>query len=337
MSEDNKKSDQKPQEKPQRSVMDKMLDNVGNLSNYFQLIWHRVNNVEQTNMELGLKHMREGNYFDAALRFKYVCWKNKKNFIAHYLQGKAYTYAGKPEKAIPPLRAALKNNPDLEEAKFLLASCGDNIKTERMPPSMIIEHLDMIADSYDDQIAKRHNVKVNQALLNNINNIYDDQQGFEVLDLDCRTGDAASIIVEKTNYIVGVDPSLKMISKARNRRQSDRLIYNQLASKLPLDFLKTNDKKFDIVLNTFSMFNYGDLSEHFKMIADVLKPKGTFIFNVASKQGEGYTFNPPNITFMHSDDYINKLAKANGLEITAKEYFQYERSADETFFVARKK
>ena len=199
-------------------------------------------------MELGVAHMKNGDYRDAAMRFRFVCWRNPKNFIAHYLQGKSYVFAGKYEKAIKPLKIALANKPELDEAKFLLATCGEKVDIEEIPPSILIEHLDKAAEVYDSEVIEQS--ELTPLVSKVVEEYFEGKQGFGVLHLDCRAGDAPAAIFSRSDHMVGTDPSLKMLSKARDKRVDDRLVYNELVGKTARDYLDICEKKFDIIFST---------------------------------------------------------------------------------------
>jgi len=66
-----------------------------------------------------------------------------------------------------------------------------------------------------------------------------------VLDLGCNLGDISFIIAEKAKEVIGIDYNSFAIEKAKNIYVKDNL---EFINKEALDYLKTNNKKFDILI-----------------------------------------------------------------------------------------
>jgi tetratricopeptide (TPR) repeat protein len=100
---------------------------LARISGYFEnlvggalLSLKKLRNLEKTNYELGLYHLKEKNYFDAAMRFKLVLLLNKNNIEAMTALSDTYIKQGYYKKALRSLQNILDNNPDNEKALALL-------------------------------------------------------------------------------------------------------------------------------------------------------------------------------------------------------------------------
>jgi len=288
-------------------------------------------------MELGIKQLKAGNYFDAALRFKFVLWMNKRNVIAHYLLGKSYFYRGKFAECVPPLKEALRLQPDFEEAKFLLTCAGANTGIKAIPRSFIIDKLDQISLNYD-QYVQNTSSQVNAVLAEELKKLTGENMGFNVLDLGARGGDTAQILRSVSNSVIGVEPSLKLVSIARSRRINNLLAYNQIAGRFPEDYLRECKDHFSIVLCTYYLDNLGPLDEFFKLVSNVTEDKGIFAFNISVHNGnEDYFFKTSSILFAHSPAYVEKLLEKSGFKIISRREVKYASGATDMVYVTVKK
>jgi len=341
MPQDKQNSKKMPPETPEngatQSALDSGISNLMRAKDFLVDAWYKMNNLEQTNFALAVRFMNQGSYNDAVLRLKIVLWLNPKNPYAHYLLGKAYVYAKKRNKAIEPLKIALKAKPDLEEAMFFLAVCGIGGVPDRVPPSLVIEQLEALAGIYDEQIANNVNLPVYQLGTKVLLAHLEGKQGFNTLDLDMRTGKSGEYALSFANNIVGVEPCMQMISQARPRRVEDKLVYNELVTKTSTDYLHKEERKFEIVQSYFSSNAYGGLQEFFELIAAHLRPKGLFLLAVEGVEGEGFTFNISKMSFQHSAKYIEKTAKKNDFEIVNQEKLDYKNGAFDLVFLLKKK
>ena len=326
-----------PAQTQKLSFLDQIIGAVTEARIYFETAWNKLSNLEKSNMELGIRHLKAGNFFDAVVRFKIVTWLNKNNAIGYYLLGKSQFYHGKPEKAIAPLQKSLQLNPDIGEAKFLLAACGNDQIITAIPRSFIIEKDDMIALRYDDFIANTSS-HLNAALQDELYTIIGENMGFNVLDLGCRGGDSAQILRKSANAVIGVEPSLKLIALAKNRRIDDLLSFNQLATRFPEDYLKECKDKFAVVISTYYLDNFGELKSFFEGVHHVMEAGSLFAFNISkSSSNQDFAFSPKLMIFTHSEQYISKLSPELGFIIVNKSEVKYPSGSVDLLYILEKK
>ncbi len=101
-----------------------------------------------------------------------------------------------------------------------------------------------------------------------------------ILDLGCGTGIHAFEMSKLTNGKVhGIDRSVDMIDKARNK-YSDESLLNFTESDI-LDF--QSDERFDFVISVFHILSYQTsndaFNQYFKVAADHLNKDGVFVFD----------------------------------------------------------
>ncbi len=79
---------QKAPSTPQQSALDRMIAFYESAESFMRGSYYRLGHMEKANMEMGIKQLKRGEYFDAGLRFKFVTYLNKNNDMAYYLLGK---------------------------------------------------------------------------------------------------------------------------------------------------------------------------------------------------------------------------------------------------------
>lgn len=340
-----KQTNQKPAEKPQenaevqapkKSALDSFLEFVLKSRDWFDKSWTKLQNIEKSNIELGVYHLRAGRFFDAAVRFKIATLFNKNSSIAWYLLGKARFYEGKRNKAIIPLKNALRLNPALDEAVFLLNGCGSREKLTAIPRSFIIEKLDIMAGNYEAYLNNIGNVITNN-FSEVISGYLGERSGINTLDLNCRGGELATLVKHKTNNMIGVEPSIKLAGIARTKRDNNLLVFNYVRSKFPEDYLKTATDKFDLAICALYFDNLGDIEPILTQIHNVLNPKGAFIFNINKITSADYEFMQNSLIFGHSDAYIRKVTDKVGFKIISTKEIKYAGDSADIVYLVEKK
>lgn len=113
----------------------------------------------------------------------------------------------------------------------------------------------------DDKNNKTNN---NKKINNNKNNIDD----YKILDVGC--GPGFSEIINRN--IVGIDPSIELLKKARIKR------VNGVAESLPF-----KDKVFDIVISITAVHNFNNINKAIKDMKRVCNDNGYFIISILKK------------------------------------------------------
>ena len=295
-------------QRPKTSAIDNLIAFSKRADKFMRMAVYKIGHIEQANMELGIKQLKSGNYFDATVRFKIVLLVNKTNAIAHYLLGKTYCYRNKFTEAVSHLQQALRLQPDFDEAKFILACCGQRVDIKMIPRSFIIEKQDLLSVNYDNFVPTT-SARVNSVLAEEFRKILGDQMGFTVLDLGCRGGDTSQMMRKNANSIIGVEPSLKLVAIARNRRIDNLLTFNLIFGKFPEDYVKESLDKFQIVLSTYYLDNLGPLDDYFTNVMKVLDKGSFFAFNIARHDTkEDFLFHGNEMIFTHSAKLYRKIA-----------------------------
>lgn len=171
------------------------------------------------------------------------------------------------------------------------------------------------ASSYDKIAEKWHSFRKNCKINLCISEFADIiAKGGNILDVGCGTGHpVAEYFLERGFRITGIDPSAKMLEKAKDL-ECDR------ASFLHTDFLNfRTDKIFDAIL-AFDSLWYIPLEKQpliYKKASSLLKNGGYFMFTHGKTQGEtqGEMFNEPFLYAALSLDEVKDLLSENGFKI----------------------
>ncbi len=305
------------------------------LAKFFATFYDKITNLGRANIEMGILHMRQGLFYDAAIRFKMALWFDKNNPIAHYLLGKAYVYDGKRDKAIPPLQKALTLDPKLHEAEFLLLLCGTTNALTEIPRSFVIERNDTVADNYERAFPPGTETKIATKLKEEFKRYFENWQGFSVLDIGCMGGEYGALIKEKANALVGTEPSIKMAAIARQKRNGELLVYNKVIARFAEDYLKDTTERYQVIMAIQYLSNFLTVEEFFKLVrACFVKEGGLFIFTITPSDTDSNRFYPEKILFMHSEKYVDACLEATGFRIHKKSEVQYDSGMIDLIYFA---
>jgi predicted TPR repeat methyltransferase len=336
---------QKPPEKPQenagsgnftKSAADSFWGYIIGARDYLREAYKKLQNIEKANIELGIYHLRAGNFVDAATRFRIATLVNKNNSISWYLLGKTYVYARKRNKAIKPLKNSIRLNPELDEARFLLSACGSRQNLGAVPRSFVIEKLDIMASNYEVYLNNIGNT-IAQTFGDMLYSYLGERTAINTLDINCRGGELGALVKSRTNNMIGVEPSIKLAGLARTKRDNNLLVFNFVQSKFPEDYLKDATDRFDLAICALYLDNIGSLDGIFAQIANVLNPNGAFIFNINKIAGPDYEFMEGSLIFGHSDAYIRKTLEKTGFKIVSTKEIKYASNSTDIVYLAEKK
>jgi len=115
-------------------------------------------------------------------------------------------------------------------------------------------------------------------------------------------------------------------------------VYDALETGDMLSALCKSGGHYDLILAVDALIYFGDLSKVFAASAARLSDGGLFAFSV--EKGVADYSVQPSLRFAHSADYVARMIKAAGLELTAMEeaVLRTDRGADVTglLVIARK-
>lgn len=98
-----------------------------------------------------------------------------------------------------------------------------------------------------------------------------------MLDCGCGYGWHCKYAIENgAKYVLGVDISEKMLSKAMEINNAPNIEYKCIA----IEDLSFDDNQFDFILSSLVLHYIEDLDNFFQNVYNWLKPNGNFLFNI---------------------------------------------------------
>ena len=139
-----------------------------------------------------------------------------------------------------------------------------------------------------DQIGKQYNRtrKAAPYLLERLHHHLDSRAGGHYLDIGCGTGNYTIKLQARGGRFTGVDPSERMLEKARSKSPAIQWLKG-VAEAIPLPDASVNG-----IVGSLTTHHWSDLEQGFKELYRVLEPGGQMvIFTAAPAQMRGYWLN----------------------------------------------
>jgi predicted TPR repeat methyltransferase len=217
--------------------------------------------------------------------------------------------SGDTEKAQEYFVEAVRINPQDELSKYFL-SAARHEAPDAPPPSYVVNLFDSYAQTFEqhlvDVLQYRAPEQVCSALLELAGASAVD---WSVVDLGCGTGLCGPLIRHAAKRLIGVDLSVGMLDKAREKAVYDELKLGDVAA-----VLNEYADAFDLALCTDVMIYLGNLTPIFTAAARALKPGALFAFTVEVHSGEGFTLDVSG-RYLHSRGYVESLANTHGFAV----------------------
>lgn len=146
--------------------------------------------------------------------------------------------------------------------------------------------------------------------------------GGKYLDIGCGTGNYTIALQELGLDLIGIDPSLEMLDKAKEKSPESTWLQGT-AEQLPFE-----DSSFDGVLATLTLHHWADMAAGIAEAARVLRPGGRFVaFTSDKEQMESYWLGHyfprmlrASIDVMPSLEEVTDAMEAAGLKPTVERY-----------------
>ncbi len=213
--------------------------------------------------------------------------------------------SGDIEQAADAYRHALELDPALVEASYDLAALSAAPAPPQMPRSYVTRLFDDFAATFERRLVDELAYRVPEALRAAVARHWPTPPptGLDVLDLGCGTGLVGKQFRDVAGHLTGIDLSTGMLAEAGRSGLYDRLICEDV-----VQYMRTADEAFDLILAADLFIYIGDLSELFAAVSAALRAGALLAFSIET-QHEPFVLRRSR-RYAHSVDYIRELGRA---------------------------
>lgn len=168
----------------------------------------------------------------------------------------------------------------------------------------VVAEWDKNAEARHNQIISKIDISYHKVLIPTLLRLLGEIRGLRIIDVGCGSGVLVSELVKRGAFVVGVDPSKKMISIAnREYNNNDVEFYSQSIQS----FSAKANIKFNIAVSNMSLITIEDLDGALQSINNLLKPQGKFVFNITHPYfWNQYRQYEPNETFEYKKEHVQQ-------------------------------
>jgi len=181
-----------------------------------------------------------------------------------------------------------------------------------MPPVYVQTLFDHYAPEFDRSLVEGLNYSAPQVLLSALDAAKPGGRFAAVLDLGCGTGLAGAVFRDRTDKLVGVDLSPRMVEQARRKEIYDRLEVADIVTFLAADRQAGNRYALVVAADVFAYFP--DLAPLARAVAAVLAPRGLFAFTVETQEGLDVVLGE-GLRFAHGEGHVRAALENAGLKL----------------------
>lgn len=289
---------------------------------YFHVLRGKLENLPQTNFQLGCKFAEQGKWNDAMFRFKVAIYLKPDYPQAHYNLGCCYLQLHKFADAKAAFRTALRYRPHYNDALFMLSgldpqSVPQGAHPRHMPADMITGFFTQLAPDYD-RVSEFNQYHGPRLVTEAIRPFLKRTEGLKLLDLGCGTGLVAKPWRPLSRESTGIDITPAMVTAAHAARQGDNPVYERVLnhdiSALPTDAVAPASQDVALCIDTAQFV--GDLAPMLASVQRTLVPGGLFVLSIEpANVPNGFGVNPETGRFGHTVDYVKTAATNAGFAL----------------------
>lgn len=292
----------------------------------------KLKNITQSNIDVGIYHLRSGHYNDAILRFKLVDkYLDPNNKIANYRLGWAYLLKKNYDSALLHLAKAG------EEDKIGLMNFIKNVgNIEEIPPKIYSRHRKIRSKFFVDKFADEDN-NIPFLLIHEFNKAIDRlPDEYEILELGSNIGLLGYEIrkrAQESFRLSSTEISQEMID-LQSVLYPQRQLYDEILCISVNDFFINNNKKFDVIFSLDGFSFTSNLTKIFKNIYSCINEGGYFAFVIRSTNN--VILSPDLLEFSYDSREVISELEETGFKILAFKEFNLEIKNKYSIFVCKK-
>lgn len=229
---------------------------------------------------------------------------------ARYLLGCAWLEAGEPDKALEAFGSLTRPSaPD--ELAARLAEAHAMRAAPRADPGYVRHLFDQFSADYDARMIGQLHYAAPQILRELARLVLPEarNRSLAVLDLGCGTGLSGAAFRDLASRLDGIDLSPAMIAEARARGLYDSLQVADIETALA-----ARTATYDMLLAADTLVYLGDIARVFDGACAALKSGGSFLFTTERAAAGEFELGPKR-RWRHSEDYLRRQAERAGFEV----------------------
>lgn len=305
-----------------------MREKFSGLQGWLNTAQHKMQNMPETNFDLGVRFAREGNLRDAVFRFRLALKLRPDWAEAWFELGLVQMRLQEQAEAVLSFKQALRYQPTHADARYLLTVCdpkalpADKLPTT-MPTHMVQGFFTNVAPQYT-AMETQNNYQAAKVVVEALRPYLPALSGLHVVDAGCGVGHTASLWRKVAQTLVGVDITAAMVAGARNHQTPDNTPLFDAVHAGDIRGLRqyVPVHSQDVILCANVLQFVGDLDVAFAEFAACLKAGGLAAITVEPYHGAQYGIVPATGRFGHSAAYIAALAAKHGLDIALQQNVQ---------------
>lgn len=279
---------------------------------HYQLFLQLVPEDSSANYNMGVALMALGQLEAAVKHFQKTLQINPQHIDALCNLGAIYLKLDNRQQAIENYQRALDLQPDNPNILYMLSALTDTTQPTAAPTEYIKNLFDNYAGHFDQHLTEVLHYQTPQLLRKLINEVLPEKNPhLKILDLGCGTGLSGEKFHDLAEKLVGVDLSPRMLAKAKAKN-----IYTSLIEASIVDALQQQTEKYDLALSIDTLVYFGDLSNVFEQVKNVLTEKGLFAFSIETSDQQDYQLTSTG-RYVHNPAYIEQLAQQFGFTVVA--------------------
>ena len=200
-----------------------------------------------------------------------------------------------------------------EAANFKMDLLNGKLKGE-FPKNYLKNYFNDYAETFEKHLISDLHYSVPIVFSKIINDKYGINYSFKkILDLGCGTGLCGNQIKNNYQSLTGIDISIEMLKKAK-----EKSIYSELHCCDIINFLTKTNEKYELIIAGDVLIYIGNLSEFFRLCSSVMTENARFIFSIEVEKTKNYSAKLTG-RYSHNYNYIKKLTHKNNLMIEFSE------------------
>lgn len=305
---------------------------IQRLKNEFVSLREKLKNVADSNMKLGIYHLRSGNYRDAIFRFKLVeKYLDPNNKLACYWLGWVYFLKQDYKNSIIHLIKAGSED-DINLLQFVKSI--DNV--QYVPAQIHALYRDIRASNFIDKI-RSDTYDIPKMLVLELNEVITSlPEEYNILELGSNVGLLGYEIskrMQESFYLTATEVSAEMID-LQTASYPDQEIYDKVL-QMPVDeYLLKTKQKYDVICSLDGFAFTLDVKTIFQNVFSLLNDGGYFAFAVRNSKNNN--FSNKLLEFSYNNTQLFNSLRATGFEVLSSKEFNLEIKNNYSIFVCKK-